>query len=1039
MTFTNKWRACLLVSAATGLAPVLTGQAQAQSHFEADQALRAATADAAALAGSETRKDAQLLGEQMNGPRLVPLSGGIIRPFAGGIFPYAGTIRTFAGPISGSAGTIRSFSGDSMASAGTIRSFAGTIRSFAGTIRSFQTTVIPATGPDPLFWGGIYPASGTLTASAGTIRSFSGQFEGMAGTIRSFAGTIRSFDGTLATWQSGAAKYEGLATQIATLVEQTKASWGGAVTKQTGKTFEAGFSDRMLAKYGIDLKNAQSLVGMDEVGVEMFLMDWYDNLMNFSGADQVDHWMAAVNWTPRITQDLGSGKDSKIGLLDFTVTGEGTSSLVKVGGVSTVAGIHGSAVLSLMTAAHDGRGVMGIAPGAAVVSYNPFDTSYTAGWTDIRNGVINLVKNGATIINMSLGVPGWTLNPGWNDVFSDDAVSKEAKKRVFVLAAGNDGIIQTQNVQWAFDKNPAVIVVGSVDPTGIISQFSNQPGSVCLTQDGKMAKDGTCTGAGRADLMSRFIVAPGEFILVADGQGGVTRMSGTSFAAPLVSGTIALIHDRWPWLRDRPADTAELILSSARDVGAPGTDPVYGRGMLDVAAALSPKSLDALNFKMSVNGGAPTSVKAQMLTPDQRQSMISYWEANNAYVVGFDDTLTSYRDFAVPLSTKLAGQTVGNSTERFNTYLTSRFYDWFSGGGTIVTDGKAPTGKLAAAFGADRFTSQMAAPAGFEATMSASPKIYRPGFRQSGVTYETNFALHNLEHGYGFRFGTGRSGAALGARGFKMQSDYEVAAGGANPFLGFASGAGYAALEFAIAPGLRVTSGVARQEAVRDLRNGGLQDHLNLGALKPYSATANTMTLEYNVGDSLTTTLGYTLLDEGSGLLGTQSLDKRDFAHGSKTDAGTAAIELRLSSTMSISGSTTWGRTRAGNASAQGIVVSSGGLLSSAYQGAFTKVGLFGDDRVRLTLSQPLHLERGAINLNNVQVIDRQTGQLGTVVQTFQIQGRERRFLAEMLYGRSLMDGRADLNLFGKTSVAGTLESGEAALTLGSSFTLRFN
>ncbi|MGK9599347.1 hypothetical protein O6452_23410, partial [Salmonella enterica subsp. enterica] len=84
----------------------------------------------------------------------------------------------------------------------------------------------------------------------------------------------------------------------------------------------------------------------------------------------------------RLTQELGSGRDSKIGLLDFTVTGDGVSNIVKAGGVSQVAGIHGSAVLSLMTGAHDGRGVMGIAPGASVVTFNPFDASYTAGWAD---------------------------------------------------------------------------------------------------------------------------------------------------------------------------------------------------------------------------------------------------------------------------------------------------------------------------------------------------------------------------------------------------------------------------------------------------------------------------------------------------------------------------------------------------------------------------------------------------------------------------------------------------------------------------------
>ena len=979
-------------------------------------------------------------------------SRGLIRPFGGDILPNAGMIRGFAGPITGSAGMIRGFAGDvtatagmirgfagdATASAGMIRGFAGMIRGFSGDLRASQAGTLTSSGPDAAFWGDLDPASGTLKANAGMIRGFSGDFTAMAGMIRGFSDSMRTADGQLLTWESGAATYTGLNERIAEMVAGAKTTWGGAVTTQTGKSFEDGFSDKMLQKYGIDLRDPKSLVGMDEFGMEVFLLDYYDNLMQFSGADQVDHWMKAVNWNPRITQDLGSGKGSRIGLLDFTVTGEGISSLVQAAGKSTVAGTHGSAVLSLMTAAHDGRGVMGIAPGASVVSFNPFDDSYTAGWTDIKDGVQSLVENGATIINMSLGVPNWTLNAGWNDVFSNSLVQSAAKSRVFVLAAGNDGITQTEHVKWAFDKNPTIIVVGSVDPKGVISEFSNRPGTACLTQDGKVGWG--CNDSTHQKLASRFIVAPGEWMLVADGAGGVTRMSGTSFAAPLVSGTVALIHDRWPWLSTKPKDTAELILGSARDIGAAGTDAVYGRGMLDVAAALSPKSLGSLYYKLSVNGNALKSVEARWLSAAQRESTIAFWEANKAYVYAFDDTLSSYRDFAIPLSSKLAGMTFGSSQEQFQSYLTSRFLSWFRSGGT-VTSGKGDDDDddddFRSSFGAASHVARLAAPDGFTMTMSAAPKPYRPGFRQDGVPYETGFALRDTDGGYQLRFGTGRGGAALGQSGFGMQSDYDVATGGANPFLGLASGAGYAAVDVDLARGLTVTTGTARQDARRDLRGWGAEARAGLGSLDPYRANATTVSLRYAAAPWLTTTVGYTLLDEKSGLLGTQSLDRNDFARGSRSDAGTAAVDLALSPSLSVSGSATWGRTRAGDTARQSIAVSSGGLLSSAYQAAVTKVGLFGDDRMRVTFAQPLHLERGSIDVANVQVIDRATGELGTVVQTFQLQSKQRRYLAEMLYGRSLGNG-AELNLFGRANLGGTRNSGEAAVTLGSSLRLGF-
>src|SRR5207253_5525798 len=60
--------------------------------------------------------------------------------------------------------------------------------------------------------------------------------------------------------------------------------------------------------------------------------------------------------------------------------------------------------------------------------------------------------------------------------------------------------------------------------------------------------------------------------------------SGTSFAAPLVAGTALLVrsqHSTWT-----PAQVAARLRSTARDAGPVGTDPYYGAGVLDAAAAV---------------------------------------------------------------------------------------------------------------------------------------------------------------------------------------------------------------------------------------------------------------------------------------------------------------------------------------------------------------------------------------------------------------------------------------------------------------------
>ncbi len=917
-----------------------------------------------------------------------------VRTLSGTLTPYVGNIRTFTGDIDPKIGNIRTFSGDLGPYIGNIRTFNGDVNPYIGNIRTF--------------WGDLAPKAGDLDPTIGNIRTFSDSFNAAS---KDALGLWLNLDSG-----ATAADYATVASKIGDLIAQGKAAWGAQVSAKKGKSFEDAFANPMLAKYGINLSDPSSLANLDLYSRQMFFLDWYDQLMEYSGYDHVDHWMKEINWSPAVTKTIGEGKRSTIGLLDFTVTGDGAQNVTKYDGISTFSNGHGAAVASLMIAKHDGHGVMGIAPMASVVAYNPFDASGTANWTDVKNGVLMLAQNNASIVNMSLGEPGWTLPQGWNDVFGDAAVSAYAKKSIFVIAAGNDGITQTQNIAW--DKsNPYMIVVGSVGPDGTISSFSNRPGTACLLKGNKCDKDGA--------LMNRFITAPGEMILVSDGQGGVTRVSGTSFAAPLVSGTIALLHDRWPWLANYPKESVDIILQSARDVGAPGVDPVYGWGILDVTAALSPLNFANLKWYQYDDKGRIVSTQANKIRDPKEQAK---WEAAGMFFYAYEDIGATFRDFAIPVSSKLVDGTATSltgSTEYLQSYIYSRFMAW----ATATKAGGSGKG-----FTGFAFSAPIPNRAGLQLSMAVAPRSRTIGFRQSNVPYQTAVRLETSR--MSFTFGEGDGAVQLGGGSFGMASDFDPATGGANPLMGFASGGGYLETNVRVGKHWSVSTGLTQRVLRRDLRQLDMLSAFAMGSVDPYSAGAQHISVRYET-PSVSVAGTYTRLREKNAMLGIESLDPNDFADGTTTDGMSLASQVELSPTLTMAATGTISRTASSKGSA--ISPSAGGLVSSSFQVGLTKRALFGKrDLTRLTLAQPMHLENGTIDLRTVQVIDRQTGELGPVTQRLNLGVPERQYVSELMYGRSLLDGAAQFSLFGRATLNGRQTQQLPRFTAGAAFQFAF-
>lgn len=959
-------------------------------------------AEEAPIAGAIGQKEASVQSTDRDLRPIVPM-GGSIDPFSGTIDPFSGSLDPFSGSIDPFAGNINPFEGN-------IDPFSGNLNPFHGEIRALWGAIDPFGGNLDPFAGNVDPFAGNVDPFYGNLDPFEGQIDPLSGAVLpSYIETNNFWHSFGATWretnlqlndiaQNGNTdnKRNALESEINSLINQSKSVWGTAVENRTGQSFETGFLNPLLAKFGIGGNRVWGFRSLSQAQRAQLVSEWYDGLMEFSGRDHVDHWMKTINWTPELTKIQGSGADSVIGILDSSIVNDPDleGNVFHSGGYQAHVGGHGTGVASLLIADHDGRGVMGIAPNASVATYNPFDATGSASWDDIRTGIASLKSANASVINMSLGVSGWTLPPEWNSVFND--VAGSSKNTVFVIAAGNDGLTQTQDIEWKAVKDMGLIVVGSIDPIGNISSISNRPGSTCLLENGVCGNN--------RYLRNRFIVAPGELILLADGEGGVTRRSGTSFAAPLVSGAITLLHDRWPWLAQHPEESVSIILNSAQDLGAPGVDDVFGVGLLDVEASQSPLDFGSLEIYEYKAGQLTTRTTAEIL----RSGVGETWNANGVFLTMFETIGDTYRDFVVPFSNQLIGQksSVTGSSEYFQSYITDRFVDWSTNGLTSTP-----------AAGGFTDIASYASPKrdGWNFAISSSnPTRYLTNGRQgevphSAVKFGDSAGKFSLNAGYGQG-----AIALLGQQSFGLTSDYDTATGGLNPVLGLASGGSFLDAEFAIAKNTTVAFGLTNRRLDHS-ENRALTEaeRARLRGAKDYRASAFNLRMTHKPLKAATISVSFASLHEKDGLLGVQSALENDLRHGSNSRTMTLGASFDLPHGINIAASATAAMTKSNGGIDQNLRTN-GSVKSSAYAFSIGKQGLMRqNDRLRLSFTQPLHVENGTLEYNAVEVINRSTGEIGSVTRDFSIADKNRRFTGEFLYATPVMES-GELSLFGR-------------------------
>lgn len=213
---------------------------------------------------------------------------------------------------------------------------------------------------------------------------------------------------------------------------------------------------------------------------------------------------------------------------------------------------HGTHVAGTAAASIDGQyGVAGLAPDARIMPVQVTDAEGMAYSSDVAEGLIWAVSNGATVANMSLA---GTRESSVLSAAIDYAVANGV---VVVVAGGNE--FQRGNPVTHPAAHPGVIAVAAMSDGTTRSSFSSS-----------------------GDWID--IAAPGSSILSTRPGGTFGRSSGTSMAAPLVAGAVAVLRAARPDLGVE--DVRALLLDQAADRGAAGWDAEFGHGALDVLAAL---------------------------------------------------------------------------------------------------------------------------------------------------------------------------------------------------------------------------------------------------------------------------------------------------------------------------------------------------------------------------------------------------------------------------------------------------------------------
>lgn len=216
---------------------------------------------------------------------------------------------------------------------------------------------------------------------------------------------------------------------------------------------------------------------------------------------------------------------------------------------------HGTHVSGIIAAGANGIGVMGVNPNALIMPLKFLDANGSGDLANAARAIYYAVDNGAKIINAS-----WT-GGGYSKSIDDAIRYANSKGVVFVAAAGNSARNLDRSTEYpASYRAPNVVGVAAIDSKGRLASYSN-------------------TGANFVE-----IAAPGSGIYSTYLGGGYATLSGTSMAAPFVSGVLSLLVAQPGLSQLSPAALISRLVATAKPLNLNG---VAAKGIVDADNALT--------------------------------------------------------------------------------------------------------------------------------------------------------------------------------------------------------------------------------------------------------------------------------------------------------------------------------------------------------------------------------------------------------------------------------------------------------------------